>query len=154
MEMPLDPPAAPAPGGLVVRPDLVIPERELEVRRTRSSGPGGQNVNKVSTRVEVAFDVRGSSVLTEEQKQRLLLRLRSRTSRRGILRVAAQRHRTQSRNEAEARRRLAALVAAALEEARPRRATRPTRTSRLRRLDEKRQRGEIKRSRRGPDGAE
>jgi ribosome-associated protein len=150
MSSPIDSEPGPLEPGLAVRDDLVIPEREILVRRTRSSGPGGQNVNKVSTRIELEFDLPGSSVLSDEQKQRLATRLRSRISRQGVLRVVAQRHRTQSRNEAEARRRLAELLAAALQEAKPRRATRPSGLARARRLQEKRRRAETKRTRQAP----
>jgi ribosome-associated protein len=136
--------------GLEVRPGLVIPEAELEVRRTRSGGPGGQNVNKVSTRVELRFDIASSSVLDDEQKHRLRTLLRGRTSQLGVLRVVSQRHRTQPRNEMEARRRLAELVAAALEVPKARRPTRPSRTARARRVETKRRRSDLKRARRTP----
>src|SRR5258706_1002570 len=96
--------------GLFVREGLVIPESELEVRATRSGGPGGQNVNKVSTRIELRFDVAASTVLTDEEKQRLRTRLGNRTSGLGVLRVVSQRERSQSRNEAAARERLGGLV--------------------------------------------
>jgi ribosome-associated protein len=134
--------------GLTVRPGLVVPESELYVRRTRSGGPGGQNVNKVATRVEIEFDVEASAVLTADEKARIRVRLATRTSRAGVLRVVAQSERTQARNEAEARRRLAALLARALALPRPRRPTRPSSSSRRERLDAKRRRGAIKKTRR------
>ena len=136
--------------GLRVRPGLVIPAAELEVRRTRSSGPGGQNVNKVSTRVEVLFDIAASSVLSDVEKDRLRARLHRRTSQLGVLRVVSQRYRSQSRNEADARRLLAELVAAALEVPKPRRATRTPASQRAQRLEAKRRRATLKRARRAP----
>ena len=136
--------------GLEVQPDLVIPESELAVRRTRSGGPGGQNVNKVSTRVELRFDIAASSVLDADQKQQLRSRLRTRTSQLGVLRVVSQRHRSQARNEVEARRRLAELLAAALQVPKPRRPTRPSRALEARRVEAKRRRAVIKRARRAP----
>lgn len=134
--------------GLRVRPGLVIPEAELVVRRTRSGGPGGQNVNKVATRIELEFDVLASAVLTAAEKARLGAKLRTRLSAAGVLRVVAQSERTQARNEAEARRRLADLLNRALALPKPRRATRPTRASQTERVQDKRHRGGLKRSRR------
>ena len=134
--------------GLRVRPGLVIPEAELVVRRTRSGGPGGQNVNKVATRIELEFDVGASAVLTPAEKARLCAKLRPRLSTAGILRIVAQSERTQARNEAEARRRLAELLARALLIPKARRATRPTRASKTERVQAKRHRGDLKRARR------
>lgn len=136
--------------GLEVLPGLVVPEAELQIRRTRSSGPGGQNVNKVSTRVELFFNVAQSDVLSETQKQRVLQRLATRISKEGVLRVTAQAERTQARNEAQARSRLAELLAEALRVPRRRRATRPTRASTQRRVESKKQRAGIKQHRRRP----
>ena len=136
--------------GLEVFVGLVIPETELQVRRTRSSGPGGQNVNKVSTRVELFFDVAGSAVLNVAQKRRILRQLATRISKEGVLRVASQAERSQARNEARARQRLAELLTAALHVARKRRPTRPTRASVQRRVQTKKQRADIKRKRRRP----
>ena len=136
--------------GLYVREGLMIPESELEARATRSGGPGGQNVNKVSTRVEVRFDVASSSVLSDAEKQRVRTRLANRTSRLGVLRVVSQRERSQARNEAEARRRLAELLAEALTVPKRRRPTRIGAATRERRLRSKRQRSEVKRQRLAP----
>ena len=138
--------------GLEVLPGLLIPDAELQVRRTRSSGPGGQNVNKVSTRVELFFDVAQSEVLSAWQKRRILSQLATRISKEGVLRVASQAERTQARNEARARQRLVELLAAALHVARKRRATRPTRASVQRRVQTKKQRADTKRKRRRPTG--
>lgn len=133
---------------LVVQEGLVIPAAELEVRRSRSSGPGGQNVNKTSTRVELRFDVLGSSVLDAAQKERIRKRLATRMNREGYLRVVAQAARTQKQNEAAARARLAALLRQALHLPRARRATHPTAASEKHRLDAKRRRAQLKRERR------
>lgn len=133
---------------LTVGADLVLPERELSYRSSRSSGPGGQNVNKVETRVTVLFDVAESTVLDESQKTLLKRRLATRISKKGVLRVASQRHRTQKANREAARRKLAELLAQALTPRRPRRPTKtPERTTR-RRLEDKKRRGELKRRRR------
>jgi len=143
-------PSLPDPdaGGLEVRPGLWIPGSELQVRRTRSGGPGGQNVNKVNTRIELLFDVVQSTVLTDSQKQRILAHLAPRISKAGVLRVVAQAERTQSRNEARARSRMAELLAEALQERRTRRPTRPTRAAGERRVAAKKRRAAVKEKRR------
>jgi ribosome-associated protein len=136
--------------GLTVRPGVVIPESELEVRRSRSGGPGGQNVNKVSTRVEIAFDVAVSTAFDDEEKERLQTRLRGRSSRAGVVRVVGQRYRSQARNEEDARQRLAELLDAALVVPKPRRKTRPSKRDKAERLAGKRHRATIKSNRRTP----
>jgi ribosome-associated protein len=139
--------------GISVGRALVIPPSELRVRFSRSSGPGGQGVNTADSRVELAWDVASSAVLTESQRARLLERLGSRLVA-GVLTVKASAHREQLRNRVAAERRLAALVAAGISPpAVQRRATRPTRGSKERRLTAKRQRSAIKqlRSRRQGD---
>lgn len=136
--------------GVRVREDLVIPESELEARATRAGGPGGQNVNKVSTRIELRFDVAASEVLSAEQKRRIRARLRTRTNRAGVLRVVSQKHRTRAQNERAARLRLAELLREALHVQRVRRPTRPTRASQARRIEDKRRRSATKRDRRRP----
>jgi len=137
--------------GLRVRAGLVLPESELHVRRTRSSGPGGQHVNKVATRVELEFDVAASTVLSPQEKERVLAKLANRASSDGVLRIVAQSERSQSRNEAEARRRLAELLERALALPRRRRPTAPTHASRRERLDRKRRQARTKRDRRPPE---
>ena len=120
--------------GLRVDEGLEIPDEELSWSAARSAGPGGQNVNKVSTRVTVVFDLAGSRVLDEARKALIAERV-------------AQRHRTQSRNRDAAFERLAELLREALHVDPPRRETRPTRSSREERLDGKRRRADAKRGR-------
>ena len=145
-----------APGGVVIRPTrgapggLVIPDAELAERFSRSSGPGGQSVNTTDSRVELSWDVAGSAVLTEPQRARLLERLAGRLVD-GVLTIAAAEHRSQFQNRAAARRRLQDLVADALVPPSPaRRATKPSRAARARRVEEKRRHGELKAARRRP----
>lgn len=138
---------APAPG---LPRGLVIPAAELAEQFTHASGPGGQGVNTTDSRVQLSFDVGTSVVLTDEQRARLLRRLRPRLSG-TVLTVVAAEFRSQRRNRVAARERLAALIVDALAPpAPPRRATRPTRRSIDRRLSSKRQRAETKRGRRPP----
>jgi ribosome-associated protein len=134
---------------LEVTPSIVIPDDELLESFVQASGPGGQNVNKVATAVQLRFDVRGTSVLRADAKERLLGLAGSRATRDGVIVLDARRHRTQERNREDARLRLAELIRRSLETPRPRRPTRPTRASKRRRLDSKRKRGEVKRLR-GP----
>jgi ribosome-associated protein len=133
---------------------LCIPSRELEVEAVRSGGPGGQNVNKVATQVQIRFDVRGSPSLGEEQRALIERRLANRLTARGELLVRSSRFRERSRNLEDARQRLAAWIGAALAPRKARRATRPSRGSKERRLSTKRKRAERKRARRGLDGGE
>lgn len=134
---------------LVITPDIAIPDDELVERFVRSMGPGGQNVNKVATAVELRFDVARSPSLPEPLRARMLARRDRRLTDDGVLVISAQRYRTQERNRADARERLAALVFAATHVPKTRVATKPTRASKLRRLDGKKQRGQIKRGRGG-----
>ncbi len=137
------------PDDLAVTRALVIPGAELRERFSRSSGPGGQGVNTADSRVELTWDVGGSAVLTPTQRARLLEALGARLVD-GSLTIAASEHRTQLANRRAARERLTALVRDAAAPPPPsRRATRPTRGSQRRRLDTKKQRGEVKRGRRG-----
>ncbi|HET6604517.1 MAG TPA: alternative ribosome rescue aminoacyl-tRNA hydrolase ArfB [Xanthomonadaceae bacterium] len=134
---------------LQVTDEITIPESELEERFVRASGPGGQNVNKVSSAVELRFDVARSAALPAAVRARLLARRDRRMSTEGVLVIQARRFRTQERNREDARARLASVVAAATEVPKRRIATRPSRAARQRRLDDKRQRGERKRTRGG-----
>ncbi len=132
---------------LVINTDIAIPDDELIERFVRSAGPGGQNVNKVSTAVELRFDVAGSPSLPEDLRARLMARRDRRLTGEGVLVISAQRFRTQERNRADARARLAAVVLAATHVPKKRVATKPTRASKLRRLDGKKQRAQVKRGR-------
>lgn len=124
-------------------PQLRIASSELDFHAVRAQGPGGQNVNKVASAVHLRFDVVNSS-LPEPVKQRLLARPDRRLNREGVLVIKAQRHRTQEKNRLDAVRRLCEWVAEATAARKSRVATRPTRGSRLRRLDSKTRRGRTK----------
>lgn len=132
---------------LQISPTLAIPDQELEERFVRSSGPGGQNVNKVSTAVELRFDVARSPSLPEAVRERLLARRDRRITDDGVLVLSAQRFRTQDRNREDARERLAAVIVAALTAPKKRVATKPTKGSKERRLGAKRERSTVKRHR-------
>ncbi len=141
---------------LVLRPQrglpygLVIPESELSERFSRSSGPGGQSVNTTDSRVELSWDVATSGALDDELRDRLLTALATRVVD-GQITIAASEHRSQLQNRTAARARLANLLATALEPPAPaRRATRPSRAARARRVDSKRRRGDLKATRRRP----
>ena len=125
-----------------------IPMPELRFRFARSSGPGGQHVNRSATQVELLFDVASSPSLNETQRQRVLRKLRSRIDKEGILHLVSQETRSQLRNREEVVERFQELMREALHVPKRRRPTRPTRAARERRLEEKRRRSEVKRDRR------
>ena len=131
--------------GLRVGLGLEIPLGEVELRASRSSGPGGQHANVTASRVEAVFDVEASSALSDAQRRRLLERLGPRVT------AVAQDARGQARNRELALRRLSEKLAAALREPKKRRPTRPSRAAKQRRLDQKRRTGERKRTRRPPE---
>jgi ribosome-associated protein len=133
------------PESLPIREGLTLPLSEIELRTSRSSGPGGQHANVTASRVEAVFDVHASRTLGEDQKARISARLGSRVT------AAAQDTRSQHRNRQLALERLAHRLGAALEVRRPRAKTRPTRASRQRRVEAKKRRGDVKRARRRPD---
>lgn len=136
----------PGPGA----PDgLRVPSGELVEQFSRASGPGGQHVNTADTRVQLRLDLGTTSALSESQRERALERLAARLAG-TVLTVSAEEHRSQRRNRAAARQRLAELLREAVAPEVPRRPTRPTRGSRRRRLEGKRQRSEIKRRRKRP----
>ena len=138
--------------GVVIRgrDGLVIPDTELQERFSRASGPGGQSVNTTDSRVELSWDIARSPALDERQRARLLERLDGRLVD-GVLTIAASEHRSQFLNRSAARRRLQSLVADSLAPPSPaRRATKPSRAARARRVEEKRHRGEVKAARRRP----
>ena len=126
---------------------LLIPENEVEFSASRSGGPGGQNVNKVSTRVMLRFDAARSPSLSEWQRGRILSRLGTRVTKSGVLVVTSRRHRTQFANRQAVTERFVELLRDALKRRRPRKKTRPTAASRERRLDAKKRRGRLKKLR-------
>jgi ribosome-associated protein len=128
----------------------LIPENELQWRFIRASGPGGQNVNKVSTAVQLRFDVAHSPALPEQVRTRLIALAGRRMTDEGILVIDARRHRSQARNREDAIERLSELVRQARERPTPRRKTRPTAASKRQRLQSKRLRGDTKRLRDAP----
>jgi ribosome-associated protein len=130
---------------LHIRPGVDIPLTEIELRASRSSGPGGQHANVTASRVEAVFDVHASEALTDAQRARIAARLGPRVT------AGAQDTRSQARNRELALERLARRLAGALEVHRPRTPTRPTSASKRRRVEAKRRRGETKRARRRPE---
>lgn len=135
---------------LVVNDTLTIPGAELSLSASRSSGPGGQHVNKTSSRIVLRWSVVDSAVLDEGRRARLMEKLAARLVGEGVLHVGCEEARSQIRNRQLARARLAAIVAEALRIPRPRKTTGPSRAARRRRLTDKRHRAVIKVGRRTP----
>ena len=132
---------------------ITIDEREIREDFVRASGPGGQHVNKVATAVKLRFDVAHSTSLPQEVRDRLVRLAGRRMSADGVIVIHARRFRSQERNRQDARDRLAALIRKATERPKSRRKTHPTAASKRERLDEKRHRSAIKRTRRSPHEA-
>src|SRR5690242_2160684 len=139
------------PADLVVTPRLTIPAGELSMAFARSGGPGGQNVNKVSSKVELRWNPVTSAALTHDDRALLLERLRSRLTTDGTLIVTSTLTRDQLKNRDDAQSKLVLIVRSALHRDKPRRETKPTRSSKRRRVADKRHRAEIKKNRRGDD---
>jgi ribosome-associated protein len=135
---------------IAINDDIVIDEREIEERFVRASGPGGQNVNKLSTAVQIRFDAMASASLDEATKARLKRRAGRRMTADGVIVIVAQRFRTQEANRRDARNRLTALIKAATVVPKPRRPTRPSLGARRQRMEDKKRRGQIKALRGGP----
>ena len=133
--------------------NIAIEEREIKEEFVRASGPGGQNVNKVATAVQLRFDVARSPSLPDDVRERLLRLAGKRITEKGVLVIDARRFRTQERNRQDALERLVALIKKASKRPKPRKKKRPTRASKKRRLDGKHRRGEIKRMRKAVPGS-
>jgi len=132
---------------LKVNEDISIPLAEIEIAAIRSQGAGGQNVNKVSTAIHIRFDVRASTALSDDYKERVLRVKDRRLSKDGIIVIKSQRYRSQDKNRSDALDKLAGMIAKALLRKKPRKPTKPTRRSRQKRLDDKTKRGRLKESR-------
>lgn len=132
---------------IIINDLVVIPASELQYTASRSSGPGGQHVNKTDSRIQIRWNIPTSSALSDFLKHRVMNVLAARLTENGDLLMASDSNRSQHRNKEEVNQRLAALVREALVPPKPRRKTKPTRASRQRRLDEKKKRSDVKRQR-------
>lgn len=132
---------------IIINDLVTIPASELQYTASRSSGPGGQHVNKTDSRIQVRWNIPSSSALSDFLKQRVMKVLATRLTEDGDLLLASDSNRSQRRNKDDVTQRLAALVRDALVPPKPRRKTKPTRASRQKRLDEKKRRSDVKRQR-------
>jgi ribosome-associated protein len=132
---------------LKINDTLSIPLQEISISAIRSRGAGGQNVNKVSTAIHIRFDVRASTAISDEDRERLLKIKDRRLSKDGVIVIKSQRYRSQDKNRSDALERLAEMIRKALVVEKPRKATKPSKKSRRKRLDEKTRRGRLKESR-------
>ena len=133
---------------LVINDSLSIPDGELHFSAVRAQGPGGQNVNKVSSAVHLRFDIASSAALSDEEKQRLLALSDRRVSKAGVVVIKSQRYRTLERNRQDALERLRALLLKGLSQPKPRKPTKPSRQVREKRLEDKARRAKLKETRR------
>jgi ribosome-associated protein len=137
---------------IIINSQLIIPQAEVQYRTARSSGPGGQHVNKNETQVELLFDVAHSPSLSDFQQQRILSKLKNIIDSEGVLHLTSQSERSQLRNREIVTARFQEVLAAALRVPKKRRPTKPTAASKARRLESKKRRGQIKQLRRStPD---
>ena len=132
---------------LKINENISIPLAEIEISAIRSQGAGGQNVNKVSTAIHIRFDVRASTALSDEDKERVLRVKDQRLTKEGIIVIKSQRYRSQDKNRSDALEKLAEMISKALVIKKPRKPTKPTKKSQEKRLDEKTKRGRLKESR-------
>jgi ribosome-associated protein len=135
------------PTKVIITPTLSIPLSEVQYRFVRSSGPGGQHVNKTSTQVELWFDVLRSSALTEAQRQRLLHKLKNLIDSAGVLQLNEQSERSQFQNKQQVTEKFKSLLIAALRVPKPRRPTRPTKASKEKRIASKKKQAQMKKAR-------
>jgi ribosome-associated protein len=133
-----------------ITPTISIDESEIETSYIQASGPGGQNVNKVATAVQLRFDAAHSPSLPDDVRQRLIKLAGKRVNKEGILVIDARQYRTQERNKEDAQQRLTDLIRRAAQKPKRRRKTRPSREARMRRLEAKKRHSQIKRLRRRP----
>jgi ribosome-associated protein len=136
---------------LQITPTLSIPDDELACTFVRASGPGGQNVNKVATAVQMRFDVRNSPSLTEEVKARLVKLAGSKMTQAGVLIIEAKRYRAQEQNRSDAEQRLSVLIQKALVRPKRRQPSKPSAASQVRRVESKKRKGKTKRLRQSTD---